>query len=643
MNPPAARGRTPVVSSTRTTEVTRPALDRTAAAHPTDRRGLDRIEVGTRIGDFELLTELGSGAFARVFLARQRAMQRLVAIKISADSGSEPQTLAQLDHDYIVRVFDQQVLDTPADGSPRLRMLYMQFLPGGTLLDVLRWVRATPPEERTSNLLLDAVDAAMKEKGEIRPTDSAMRAEIAGLSWPETVAWLGARLGAALQHAAGHGVLHRDVKPANVLLTAEGVPKLADFNISFNPSAGTSPVSYFGGSLAYMSPEQLEACHQGRDRSAADLDTRADIYSLGVLLWELLTGAKPFDDTTVPDDDLHPERALDAALARRNAGVDVGQVPADCPAALQRILLTCLAADRADRWSDGAMLAAQLDLCLDSHARDLTDPPPDSWRIRLQPYVFALLALSIAIPNVLAAYYQRQLNTTLIHSRLDPDTRATQRAVADITNLIFFSAGGATLIFLGRRLLTIPHQLRTGRRCDPETLDRARQDCLRFGNRAVAVVFVLWMAAGVIYAVTIGLADHDLPARTALHLLLVSAICAAIAMTYPYFLITVYLVRCVYPMFLHHGQDFRSDGKSLTVLATRCRRYLVVAASIPLLVVASATFLPVADLLTTLTPLRTICVGGMIGFVFSYILFRIIESDIRALLRVTGSRTPGQE
>ena len=242
--------------------------------------------------DFDLLTGLGAGAFARVFLARQVSMQRLVAVKISADHGSEPQTLARLDHDYIVRIFDQRVL-----AQQRLKLLYMQFLPGGTLLGVLRWVRATPVEQRNGQLLLDAVDAAMEEKGEIRPSDSSVREEIASLTWPETVAWLGRRLAEALDYANSRGVLHRDLKPANVLLTAEGVPKLADFNISYSRNtAGTSPVAYFGGSLSYMSPEQLEACHPHRPGTAADLDTRADIFSLGVVLWELLTGAKPFDD-----------------------------------------------------------------------------------------------------------------------------------------------------------------------------------------------------------------------------------------------------------------------------------------------------------------------------------------------------------
>ncbi|WP_370585238.1 serine/threonine-protein kinase [Nocardia sp. XZ_19_231] len=627
------------MSSTVITEATRPSLDRTATMHPTVRRGLDRFEVGARIGDFELLTELGSGAFARVFLARQRSMQRLVAVKISADSGTEPQTLAQLDHDYIVRVFDQLVLD-PADGSPRLRLLYMQFLPGGTLLGLLRWVRATPPAERSGRLLLDAIDAAMTEKGEIRPADSSVRREIAALSWPDTVAWLGRRLAAALDHAADRGVLHRDVKPANVLLTAEGVPKLADFNISFSESAGTSPLSYFGGSLAYMSPEQLEASHPGHDRSAADLEARSDLFSLGVLLWELLTGTKPFDDTGADDPAWGDQTRLEAMLTSRSAGVSssaLQQLPPDCPPALRRVLLRCLEPDRTDRWPDGDVLATQFDLCQDAHARDLVDPPPNSWRIRLRPFLFPIMALSIAIPNLLAALYNAQLNTALIVDRLDPSTRGTLLRVAGVTNVVFFAFGAAILIYLARRLLIAPRRLRSGR--GYHSLDRARRDSLRLGNQAVAIAFVLWLSAAAVFAATIGLAGNGLTIRTAVHFGLAAAICAAIAMTYPFFLITLYLTRCIYPLFPHHGGDFRSDVRALTGLIVHCHRYLIAAASIPLVAGIGATFLPVEDLRTTTTPLRAICVGGVIGFVVSYVLFRIIEADIRALLRVVGSRT----
>ena len=97
---------------------------------------LTQIEVGQRLDDFDLLVELGSGVFARVFLARQRSLQRLVAVKISANRGNEPQTLAQLDHDYIVRVFDQRILR-----DRDWRLLYMQYLPGGTLLDLVQAIR----------------------------------------------------------------------------------------------------------------------------------------------------------------------------------------------------------------------------------------------------------------------------------------------------------------------------------------------------------------------------------------------------------------------------------------------------------------------------------------------------------------------
>ena len=100
---------------------------------------LQTIQSGERLDDFDLLVLLGKGAFASVFLARQNSMQRLVALKISADSGNEPQTLAQLDHEHIVRVFDQRML---ADRG--LRLLYMQYVTGGTLQGVVEVVRRTP-------------------------------------------------------------------------------------------------------------------------------------------------------------------------------------------------------------------------------------------------------------------------------------------------------------------------------------------------------------------------------------------------------------------------------------------------------------------------------------------------------------------
>ncbi|UGT40118.1 serine/threonine protein kinase [Nocardia yamanashiensis] len=600
---------------------------------------LDRIEIGQRIDDFDLLTGLGSGAFARVFLARQRSLQRLVAVKISADHGTEPQTLAQLDHDYIVRVFDQRLMSGMRTSTGRrLRLLYMQFLPGGTLLGVLRWVRATPPAERTGQLLLDAVDAAMEEKGEIRPTDSSVRAEIAGLSWPETVAWLGRRLAEALEYADGHGVLHRDVKPANVLLTAEAVPKLADFNISFSRNLeDASPVAYFGGSLSYMSPEQLEACHPGRAVTAADLDTRADIFSLGVVLWELLTGAKPFDDSTAGPGEHGDRTTLEAMLDRRRGGVETAaleRLPADCPAALRRVLLTCLAPDREQRWSSGGVLAQQLEMCLDERARDLVDPPPGSWRKRLRPYLLPIVTLAVAIPNGLASLYNIAHNDSLIISRLSEAAMRTFTLTTALVNLVFFPLGALTIAYLCRSVIVVPRGLRKGKAYDPDTLRRTRADVLLTGERISFVVFSLWVIAGITFPIALRLATGELPMRGVVHFLVSLVVCGAIAVAYPFFLVTFYLVRCIYPMFLRHGDISADDAAWLRRLGRRCTTYLAVAASVPLLAVAGVTFLPPEDIPRVIVAVRVLSVGGIAAFVAVYVMFRALEADLRALERV---------
>ncbi len=537
-------------------------------------------------------------------------------------------------------VFDPGVGGPGGGAARRMRLLYMQFLPGGTLLGVLRWVRATPPAERSGRLLLDAVDAAMEEKGEIRPTDSSVRAEIATLSWPETVAWLGRRLAEALDYASAHGVLHRDVKPANVLLTAEAVPKLADFNISFSRNVeGTSPVAYFGGSLSYMSPEQLEACHPGFGRSAADLDTRADIYSLGVVLWELLTGAKPFDDSTAGAGEYGDDTTLEAMLERRSAGVEAAaleRIPADCPAALRRVLLTCLAPERTMRWANGAVLARQLELCLDARARELVDPAPTSWRLRLRPWRLLVAALAVGLPNVLASLYNIQHNQHLIINRLNEDAQHSFGIITGVVNAVVFPAGIAILLYMSRYLLTVPHGLAKGRRYDPETLRRTRRDALLLGDRAVAVAFSLWVVAGVTFPIALQLVTGDLPARAIVHFLASLVVCGAIAVAYPFFLLTFYMVRCIYPLFLRHGDISPEDAIWLRGLDRRCNGYLAVAASVPLLAVAGVTFLPPADIPMVIFAVRVLCVGGIIAFVLAYLLFRALEADLRALERVVA-------
>ncbi|WP_370512253.1 serine/threonine-protein kinase [Skermania sp. ID1734] len=611
---------------------------RTIAAITPNTDPLESIDVGQCLDDFDLLTPLGAGAFARVFLARQRTMQRLVAVKVSENHGTEPQTLAQLDHDYIVRVFDQRILD-----DRRLRLLYMQYLPGGTLLNVLQRVRATPIEQRSGALLLASVDAAMASRGEIRPSDSSVRTEIAGLNWPDTVAWLGRRLAEALDYAGERGVLHRDVKPANVLLTSEGVPKLADFNISFSGSVTgadgrrSSPVAYFGGSLSYMSPEQLEACHPGRSGTAADLDTRSDIYSLGVLLWELLTGRKPFDDGDIVGGDT---TTLDAMLSRRHGGIteqSIERLPPNCSAALRRVLLTCLAANPAERWPTGAALAQQFEVCLDARACDLVDPPAHSWRLRLRRWTVPIVTLAIAVPNALAALYNIQQNQMLVVTKLKLDAQRTFDLIAAFNNIVAFALGGLLILYLCRRLLIVPRGLRLGRTYDAETLAAARRDTLLMGDRIVAVCFGLWMIFGIFWPIGLQVAAGRIPPNAWVHFVAAQVVCGAIAVAYPFILIMFFAIRCLYPTFLPHGETSATDARLLRGLDRRGSLYLAIAASVPLLGVAGLTFVPTDEIPLVIVAVRIVCLGGTIAFVVAYRVFRAFEADLQALDRVVSA------
>ncbi|MFD4469812.1 serine/threonine-protein kinase [Rhodococcus sp. NPDC058505] len=588
--------------------------------------GSDDLAGEHRLDDFDLVTELGHGAFARVFLARQRSMQRWVALKISRDVGSEARTLARLDHPNIVRVFDQRVLE-----DRRLRMLFMEYVSGGTLLDVVRLVRRTPQDQRDGRLLLDSIDRIRAGKGEMRPAESSVREEVAALSWPETVAWIGLRLAEALEYARAHGVLHRDIKPANVLLTPEGVPKLADFNVSSGDTPAVPGASgAVAGSAAYMSPEQLAAVAGAAAEASAPIDTRSDIYSLGVLLWELLTGSRPFPDAA-------PGQSWDEPLARRRRGVDddlAGRLPADCPAALRRVLIGSLAPDPADRWSDGRRLARQFALCLDPHARDLVDPRPGSVRASLWRWALPILLLSIGIPNLVAAGYNYYYNRELIISTLSVRAQQHLEFVHLVVGAVAFPIAGVLIVWWCRLALTVPRGIRRGRSYDAATLGRARVATLGLGHRAVVVSFAAWLVAGIGYPIALRIVAGGIPQRAYSHLLASLVVCGAVAVAYPYFLLTYYAVRCLYPIVLSHGEIRGTDGRDIRALRRVGTRYLAVAASVPLIGVAGLSFVGDHPGSAVDVTVRVLCLGGIAAFLGVYQLFRRIESDLRALARI---------
>jgi serine/threonine-protein kinase PpkA len=196
---------------------------------------------------------LGEGGMAHVYLATQLSLDRQVAIKVVRFSGpdrealasrfeNEARTIAQLEHPGIVGVFD---VGRTRDGLPYYTMAY---LPNGDL----------------------------------------SKADVAGSN--QRIAAVLEAIAKALGFAHSQGVIHRDVKPENVLFDRENRARLADFGISrtLNRSVRITDEGYAPGSAAYMSPEQSRG---------ADVDARSDLYSLGVVAYELLTGSTPYQRT----------------------------------------------------------------------------------------------------------------------------------------------------------------------------------------------------------------------------------------------------------------------------------------------------------------------------------------------------------
>jgi tRNA A-37 threonylcarbamoyl transferase component Bud32 len=251
---------------------------------------------GRRFGRYEVIAEVGRGAMGVVYKARDPKIDRFVAVKTILLSGQNPgeereyrerffheaQAAGRLLHPGIVTIFD-----TGEDPESHIAFIVMEFIAGQSL------------------------DRLLSEKPRELPLDTALR--------------LSEELAEALDHAHGQGVVHRDMKPANVLVTPEGHAKIADFGIAKVNRAHLTLPGRALGTPAYMSPEQLEG---------EPVDKRSDLFSLGAILYHMVTGYGPFQGNstttvcfkvanrdplraTAFDPDLPPE--LDSVIARAMA------------------------------------------------------------------------------------------------------------------------------------------------------------------------------------------------------------------------------------------------------------------------------------------------------------------------------------
>ncbi len=268
--------------------------------------------IGKQFGRYHVARMLGGGGMGRVFLAHDPALNRKVALKVIAVDqhldnemreqylkrfALEAQASARLNHPSLVTVYDTG----EENGSPWIAFEYVE---GERLADLLKRQRRLP-HDRVLPIMLDIAQA--------------------------------------LRYAHEHGIIHRDVKPANILIdTKTGIAKLSDFGIVKAPWVGLTQEGLIVGTPGYMSPEQI---------NGAALDARSDLFSLGVVFYEAITGRHPFVRDTVQDTLLATLAGSHPALSELRPGI---------PGRTMRAIEACLMIDRDRRLESANALIERL-------------------------------------------------------------------------------------------------------------------------------------------------------------------------------------------------------------------------------------------------------------------------------------------
>lgn len=286
---------------------------------------------------YEILEVIGTGGMAVVYKARCHRLNRFVAIKILKDEYSqdeefrrrfhaESQAVAMLSHPNIVAVYD---VSTSSDAD----YIVMELIDGITLKQY------------------------MEKKGV--------------LNWKETLHF-SMQIAKALEHAHSRGIVHRDIKPHNVMVLKNGSVKVADFGIARIMSKGNTLTREALGSVHYISPEQAKG---GR------VDNRSDIYSLGVVMYEMMTGRPPYDG----------ESPVAVAIQHINGGALMpSTLNPNIPGGLEQIIMKAMALDPNDRYESATAMLYDMDEFRKdpSILFDYNVPPLDDvTRIRSTPLV----------------------------------------------------------------------------------------------------------------------------------------------------------------------------------------------------------------------------------------------------------------
>jgi serine/threonine protein kinase len=536
----------------------------------------DLPQLGEKYADFELVRVLGTGAFGKVFLARQLSLDRHVALKISANRGSEARTLASLEHDHIVHVFSELI-----DKERNVRLLCMQYVPGTTLSGIIQQLRQRDPRDWTGRLILEAIDDLSTLPATLDPAALHGRELLGSYDFVEAVCYIGSCLARALAHAHGQHVLHRDVKPANILLNQYGRPMLADFNLAHDMvRIDNLAEEIFGGTLAYMAPEHLDAFNPAAAVSAEVVDARSDIYSLGVVLYELLSGRLPFRHVPHRAEE---QQALSNMAAERRGSIPPMNLQFQGGDTLERVIRRCLSPEPNRRYQTASDLCAGLEGCLELRCIEKELPRLGRLARTVTRRPFLWMAVLALLPHVLGSVVNISYNMLRIGPSLSSAQQTTFERTILVYNLIVYTLCSWLLFRLFVPVVRAWRRVTGPDLIESSEADSLRQQILRLPRWAAILSIVGWIPGGFVFPLAVHYFSDPVSVEVFGHFLISFTISGLIALTYAVFAVQYVVLRVLYPRLWGDGQDLRRKaGDELRGIDLHLRLLQLLAGLIPL-------------------------------------------------------------
>jgi serine/threonine protein kinase len=612
------------------------------------------------IHDYQVLAELGRGGMGVVYLARQLSLGRLVALKtLTADLlddeialarfRREMRALGRCDHANIVKVYSCGAL-------PDGQLYYaMEYVPGADLEHIWRELAgANGSSDRTGSGWTAAVRSASQkqlEQTKFKADDGTV--ERANPSAAQAVSLLGAApaetsaaatstlpdppelppvpeeenirdyqkrvaglihdAALALQAVHDQNIVHRDVKPANLILTADGSRVvLMDFGLAKGQSTALTSTRSGGllGTLRYSAPEQLAAANM-------TVGPPVDVRGLGVTMWELLARRRLFADA---DD----ERQLATWVLNRDAPL-LRTVDPSLDADLEAI--TAKATDRnlETRIQSARELADYLEMYL--AGKPVLIGTPKRTEKLLARWAIPIVILLALIPNALAGAFNLVYNQDEIIRNLSEDSLGVFWTTQSIINSIAYPIGMflvGLFVWKATRPLRREHDAQAA---EAENLRTARRHGLLLGHYTAMIGIALWILAGLTYPIAIHVAAGEMPASAYVHFWGSLTLCGFVAAAYPFFLITCFSLRIVYPL-LSKGNAYASEDRTVFQRLDRLSwRYFLCAAAVPMCSVAVLSLIDTGSRLA----LGVFGFGGLMGFVLVALIFRKLQGTLGSL------------